>query len=61
MRRSEEPPMVVDMAPGFGPHRRPLAITCGISPKFGSTSGDFGATHRLERKHHAPRKEVAHV
>jgi hypothetical protein len=61
MRCSEELPIVVDMDLGFGPRRQPLSITCGISPKFGSTSGAFGATHLLERKHHAPRKEVAHV
>ena len=73
MRCSEEPPIVVDMEPGFGPRRRPLLITCGISPKFGGASDAFGATHifnaahlfvsthRLERKDPAPRKEVAHV
>jgi len=61
MKCSEELPIAVDMEPGVGSRRPPLSITCGISPKLGSASGAFGATHLLERKHHAPRKEVAHV
>jgi hypothetical protein len=63
MRCSNEPPIVVDAEPGSGWRRRLARVACGISPRFGSTLGVFHATstHRLERMHPAPRKEVAHV
>jgi hypothetical protein len=65
MRCSEQPPIVVDAEPEFGRRGRPLPIPCGTPLKSGSTFGAYGATlvatHRLERKHPAPQKEVAYV
>jgi hypothetical protein len=61
MRCSEQPPIVVDAEPGFGRRGRSLPIPCGTPLKSDSTFGAFGTTHRLERKHPAPQKEVAYV
>jgi hypothetical protein len=67
MRCSNEPPIVVDEEPRSGWRRRLPPVACGISPRFGGVFGGFRATHlfhpthRLERKHPAPRKELTHV